>query len=108
MVCLALLPSAASRAPPWRSFRAQQPARCLVVMSGIVAAEAPGNGLRDGPAANAVAIKAELARHPIQAINDLLLRVPELAAADDRRQRKFALPHERFRVDHQPGLALRG
>ena len=48
------------------------------------------------------------AAEPVEAVQDVALRVAELERADDRRDRELALAGERLRVDHEPRLALRG
>src|SRR5258708_28898390 len=68
----------------------------------------PRDGLRDRPAARALAVATELRGEAVEAVQHVALRVPELEAADDRRDGELALADKRLRVDGEPRLALRG
>src|SRR5690242_7775052 len=68
----------------------------------------PRSRLDDRPAAGALPIETELRAEPIKAVERVALRVPELAAAYDRRHGELALCGERLRVDDEPRLARSG
>jgi len=77
-----------------------------VVRVGLVLVERPRERLSAAPSGRAVAVEPELRRQPVQAMEHVLRRGPELGAADQRRDAELALADERLRVDHEPRLAF--
>ena len=73
-----------------------------------VAVDAPRDRLTDRPASCALAVEPELARQPIEALDDRPPAVTELGGPDDGRDGELALADERLRVDHEPRLPLSG
>lgn len=67
----------------------------------------PRDGLPEGPATSTIAIQAELAGEPVEAIENITTRMPELRATDESGDSELALPGERLGVDRKPRLALR-
>ena len=68
----------------------------------------PRDRLPERPASRSLAVEPELGGQAVEAAEDGSPRVPELAAADERRDPELALPRERLRVDREPRLTLRG
>ena len=78
-------------------------------MHGVeIAVDGPRNRLTDRPASRALAVEPELARQPIESFDDRTPVVTELGGANDGGNGELALADERFRVDHEPRLPLRG
>ena len=73
-----------------------------------LAVDGPRNRLTDRPASRALAVEPELARQPIESLDDRPPAVTELGGANDGRNGELALADERLRVDHEPRLPLRG
>src|SRR5215510_7865121 len=73
----------------------------------MLAVEGPCDRLAYRPPAGAVTVEAQLGGEPVETAEHVGPRVAELARADDRRDPELALPRQRFRIDCQPGLALR-
>lgn len=90
----------------WSCF--QQPASGLGVHGVEIAVDGPRNRLTDRPASRALAVEPELARQPIESLEDRTPAVTELGGPDDGRDGELALADERLRVDHEPRLPLRG
>src|SRR5579884_3297433 len=72
----------------------------------VLGVEAPRERLRERPAAGALAVELELARQPVEPVEDVPPRAAELERADDRREAELALADKRFRVDRKPRLTL--
>ncbi len=71
------------------------------------ALERPCQGLYDRPAPDALWIKLKTLGEAIESVNDGIAAEAEFAAPDDGSNREGKLAGERFRVNHQPRLALR-
>ena len=68
----------------------------------------PRGCLDDCPEPGSLAVEAAIRTEPVETIESVPLRMPQLPAPDDRRDRELAFRRERLRIDDEPRLPLGG